>query len=70
MTFYVIYCHPAEYPRHWVVRRWQVTEEGLVPSPVGCLCQQLAEARQQLPGRCWPIGRAMQDDPAIAEVWV
>lgn len=68
---WVIYDHPKDYPRSFVVREQRVLPNGkLWMSPVCELARDLQEARKKLPTGLYPLGRQEGDDPVIAEVWV
>ncbi len=67
---YVIYCHPQDFPAHYVVRRWVITPGHCDPERVACLCRTLEEARaipDDLGLYCLP--QQAGDDPVIVEVW-
>jgi hypothetical protein len=68
---WTIYDHPADYPHHYAVRQWFVTEGGgIVQKAVAVLCLTLEEARAQVPlgAHCFP--REETDDPVIIETYI
>lgn len=72
MCQYAIYQRPVDYPTKFVVRRWDVIEGRAHPKPHPrvATATTLEEARALIPDHCVNIGRAPDDDPVIAEVWV
>jgi|HubBroStandDraft_1064217.scaffolds.fasta_scaffold32770_8 hypothetical protein len=66
IEMWTIYWSPRDYPNCWVVRRFV----GLLPDPIGAICQTLESAREQVPDHCVCLHRAPDDDPAIYEVWL
>jgi len=70
MDCLVIYKRPADYPNHFVVRRWIIKHGSQVPEFTGALFDSLDEARAFAgPGRvCFK--RKKDDDPCIVETWV
>jgi hypothetical protein len=72
MELFVIYDHPKDFPRHWVVRRWRVTGRGSLEAQLRptALTETLTKARRHIPEGLIRIQRHPQDDPAIAEVYV
>lgn len=72
LRHWVIYKHPRDFPRHWVVRTWHLVRDAGEPihEAVGCLCDSLEEARDSVPPWSYNLGRFDADDPAIFEVWI
>lgn len=70
LTLWVIYKHPRDFPQFYVVRQHHVNGDWLAVSPIGILCRDLDEAREQIPGWLHCLGRFNEDDPAIVEVWL
>lgn len=72
LTLHTIYCRPADYPEHYVVRRCYVSAGSqLFFAHVACLYESLEDARRDLERlRMVCIPRGPDDDPAIVEVWV
>lgn len=67
LNLYVIYGSPTDYPDQFVVRRWENNE----PKELVGLANTLKEARELLPQTgLYNLGRYMDDDPAIEEVWI
>jgi hypothetical protein len=70
---FTIYEHPKDHPEHYVVRRFEVTESGPVPSRDFTLHDTLEQARESVAKRsphlmCFE--RAPDDDPVIVETWL
>lgn len=65
---FVIYEYPADYPEHFVVRRWEITPGSALPGD-GSLHDTLEEARTMVPPGLVCLPRAPDDDAAIVEVW-
>jgi hypothetical protein len=63
---WVIYRHPKDFPRHWVVRVFY----GETPSPVACLCGTIGEAREQVPRWSVKLAAHPDDDAVIFETWI
>ena len=66
-TFY-IYDHPDDYPRHFVVRRWDIRADNHVHmvEPVH-LADTLDEARTLIPAGMVAMG---DPNPNVVEVWM
>lgn len=70
LSIWVIYDHPRDFPRDFVVREQRVKPGGAIwLSPIAWCAPTLEEARKKLPNNLFPMGRQPGDDPAIAEVW-
>lgn len=67
---WTIYEHPDDWPEWYVVREFRITREGVEPSPVATLAVDLETARKIVPQGLYCLGRAPDDDPCIAEVWI
>jgi hypothetical protein len=67
---WVIYRQPRDFPEHFVVAETIRSRSGDYPRPVGCLCETLDEAREQIPPGLTRMNRHDLDDPVIVEVWV
>lgn len=65
---WTIYDHPADYPRHFVVRSYLVGREGEGSSRVQ-LADSLEEARACVPPGLFCMARSPDDDPPIVETW-
>jgi hypothetical protein len=74
LPLYAIYAQPKDYPTKFVVwiHRVILGEKRLwTESDKDCsLADSLEEARRLLPPGLHNLGRAPEDDPVIAEVWV
>lgn len=72
LQFFVIFDHPLDFPRHWVVRRqiaWPGAPNGVVHDVVPRLANSLAEARTFVPHGLYRQPRQEGEDLAIAECW-
>lgn len=78
LDFFVIYNRPRDYPGGFMVRRWRVDPpiSGTnrdVPQPmdvIGADLPTLEAARALIPWGLYNLGRMMEDDPRIVEVWI
>ena len=71
MTGWTIYDHPKDFPKHYVVRQWWVTDTGdVVFRMVGVVCESLEEARAHVPESTIRFPREPADDPVITETWL
>lgn len=72
LVLFVVYDHPTDFPRSFVVRRQYVLEGGAVhvePLPFA-VEDTLERARAALPPGLHRIGRAPEDEPQIVETWL
>ncbi len=69
MTMWVIYENPSDYPGQFVVRRWAVGE-CMVADRFETVTESLESARQSIPAGLYRLGRQVDDDPVIVEVWL
>jgi hypothetical protein len=68
---WTIYWHPLDYPQHFAVRMWWVTDVGVVAHHLyACLCDSLDEAREQIPNGTIRFPRDPDDDAVIVETWM
>lgn len=68
---YVIYDHPADFPDHWVVRRWAIGRGTLVPDPEPLgVANTLEAARWLLPEGLMLMPNPGETEPTIVEVWM
>lgn len=68
---WTIYCRPPDFPHHYVVHQWWVTDEGRIPSrDLAVLCDTLEAAREQIPVGCMRVEREPEDDVTIVETWL
>ena len=74
LRMYQIFDHPADYPRHFVVRGFTIVRGRLEPVPDDepwSVCADLAEARRSLPAAVGArLARDESDPPSIVETWV
>ena len=66
---YTLYVGTSDYPRHWVVRRWEVVKECLHADNGVRLFSSRAEAIAVFGHMHW-ISRSVEDDPVIVGVWL
>ena len=70
MIMYVIYERPKDYPGKFVVRKWEISPEGMSPVNEVMLAFTLLGARLHVPPGRVKIERQADDDPVIVEVWI
>ena len=70
MIQWTIYDHPRDYPEHFVVRKWEITDGHISPCPEKYLAATLPEARAHVPAGYYNLGRMDDDDPVIIETWI
>lgn len=68
LPMWTIYDHPADYPRHFVVRSYLVGREGEGGSRVH-LADSLEEARAFVPPGLFCMERSPEDEPQVVETW-
>ena len=68
-VMFVVYDHPTDYPKHFVVRRWAIVAGGLIPGECR-LADDLDDARALVPSGMHRIVRSHHDDPKIVEAWI
>lgn len=67
---YTVYELPEDFPKHYVVRRWEVRRGGeLVKTPFYRLGRTLEEARELVPPGLFPLMRHPDDPKPIVETW-
>lgn len=69
LTFWVIYDHPADYPKGYVLRAQYALLEGIRLSSIGWCGDTVDELHGLLPPAT-RIGPEPGDDPVILEVWM
>ena len=71
---WVIYCHPTDYPEHFVVRRHALTARSRdclsVVYGEARLFTNLADARAVIPQGLQRFGRQKEDQRSIVETWL
>lgn len=67
---WTIYRHPTDYPQHYAVRQWWVSDGNVHHRDVAVLCDTLDEAREHVPSGACCVGRDPDDDPVIYETWL
>ena len=71
--YYVIYERPADYPAHFVIRKWTFSHGGgndPIPSPLIGQVDTLEEARALIPNGLFRMRRDPFDDKTIVETWL
>lgn len=66
MPMICIYDHPADYPKHFVARVWDLD----VPTRLIALSDTLDGIREHIPAGMYRVPRNERDDPHIVEVWI
>jgi len=66
LTLYVVYAAPADFPLHYIVRKF----EGDRPTPEHWIAGSLHAVRDRLPPGLSRLCRDPHDDPNIVEVWL
>jgi hypothetical protein len=69
MEFYVIYRHPRDHPRDYVVRRWSLDRGYPLPTADYQLATNLPAARSLLPPGLLRFDRDSADDQCVVESW-
>lgn len=71
LHMWTIFDHPADYPDHFVVRRYEVDSAGSRPTDDIRLYHELSFARAALEsGGLTCIPRHPADDPCVVETWL
>ena len=72
MFMYVIYDHPKDFPDHWVLRRYLITQDLMSPMPTytAGLYNSLAAARADVEPGSLRFPPHPGDDEIISEVWL
>lgn len=71
LTQWVVYDHPADFPRYIVVRPWEVRGGGSIEPGPPQLFSSIEHARAWLePLGLYRLDRQPDDDPTIMEVWL
>lgn len=69
LDLFVIYDHPTDYPKHFVVRRQRI-KSGQILMLECELAETLEEARHLVPRGLTRLNRSYGDDEKIMEVWI
>ena len=69
-TMFTIFCRPADFPTQYVVRRFDIVRERVIPTPFYRLAETLEEARRHVPQGLWPVERSGEDKTSIVESWI
>jgi hypothetical protein len=69
LTMWTVYDHPADYPGHFVARKWIVDAAGARPSMEAVFAPTLEQVRAKLPPDLFCSPRQPGDEPQIVESW-
>ena len=70
LNMYVVYNKPKDFPNNVVVRRWIILAGQVKRGDLIGVADDLEKARLLLPEGLHNLGRYMEDDPCIEEVWI
>ena len=70
LSMYVVYNRPKDFPNNFVVRRWIIHPGQVEGGELIGVADDLSKARRLLPEGLHNLGRYIQDDPCIEEVWI
>lgn len=71
LLMWTVYDHPADYPDHFVARRFEVDGSGARATSITIWSSGLGELRAALAGRGLTVlTRSPEDDPKIVETWL
>jgi hypothetical protein len=70
LELWTIYDHPADYPNHYVARKWLAGRGGEEATSHVLMDTDLDLLRKKLPPWLYCMPRQELDDPVIIETWV
>ena len=70
LSMWVIYEHPKDFPDKFVARLHMAWKGGHAPTNCAVIGDTLDEVRDRLPEGVINIGRQIEDEPHIVEVWL
>lgn len=70
MDVWAIYDHPADFPRHFVVRAWMLRGRGRTQPARAILADTIDAARAEIPRGRVRLPAMAGDDPSLCETWV
>jgi hypothetical protein len=70
LEMYVIYHQPKDIPSPYVLRKWNLGDEGLKTEGEFATGETLDEIRSLLPNYLIKLPRDPNDDPVIVETWI
>lgn len=70
MNGWTVYDHPADYPQHFVARRWIARGGAVIATAEMFTADSLEELRALLPPGLIVFPRSPSDDPTIVECWM
>lgn len=70
MKTYTIYKNPLDFPDKYVMRVFENTSIGSVPTSEIAVSTNLENVRDAIPAGCICIARSPDDDPVILETWI
>lgn len=69
LPMWTVYDHPADYPDHFIARKWICGKETDATDEV-LMDKDLDQLRAKLPPGMYCLPRNAKDDPVIVETWV
>jgi hypothetical protein len=71
LEMWTIYDHPADYPDHYVARKWLIGSKRIEPEATDEVLLEidLDVLRKRIPPWLYCMPRQSGDDPKIIEVW-
>lgn len=72
MENYVLYEKPSDFPTEYVVRKWIIGKDEIIPSP-GIIVKstRLEDIHNHMePMQLFFLVRSLEDDPCIMGVWI
>jgi hypothetical protein len=70
LAFYTIYDRPTDHPGEFICRKYLAGGSFCVACEIVARGENLAAVRKGLPDGLHNIGREVDDDPKIVEVWI
>lgn len=69
LEMWIVYDHPADYPEHFVARKWTAKAGAAVATMEYRFAKTLDEIRQAIPQGLHRFPRNEQDEPQVVETW-
>lgn len=70
MNIWTIYKQPADYPDHYVARRFDIDRKNVIPTDDVITAHSLDILRNKLPKGGIQIPRDKADHPSVVESWI
>lgn len=67
---FVVYEKPLDYPGKFVLRKWEVQANKLIPVPEVVTEDSIEKLRKHIPRGMIRMERHPQDEPQIVEIWL